>query len=102
MAIIATMTKHEDGSFTGVLTTLNVKANIRIAPVSKTSEDAPDYRVSAGANAEIGAGWTSMSKKNQEYVSCKLDDPSFPAPISCALVETPEGHVLVWSRKTEN
>ena len=32
MAIIATMTKHEDGSFTGVLTTLNVKANIRIAP----------------------------------------------------------------------
>jgi uncharacterized protein (DUF736 family) len=101
MAIIATMTKHEDGSYSGKLSTLAVKANIRIAPVDKTSEKAPDYRVTA-EGAEIGAGWTSTSKENQEYVSCKLDDPSFPAPISCALVQTPEGYVLVWSRKSEN
>lgn len=100
MTIIATMTKHEDGSYTGSVSTLAVKANIRIAPVDKTSEKAPDYRVTA-AGAEIGAGWTQMSKENQEYVSVKLDDPSFPAPISCALVQTPEGYALVWSRKPD-
>ena len=31
-------------------------------------------------------------------LSVKLDDPSFPAPIYASLVESDEGHSLIWSR----
>ncbi|MNE94905.1 hypothetical protein D3C80_1929240 [compost metagenome] len=32
------------------------------------------------------------------YLSVKLDDPSFPAPIYASLVEVDGGHSLIWSR----
>jgi uncharacterized protein (DUF736 family) len=33
------------------------------------------------------------------YISVKLDDPNFAAPILCRLVETDIGHALVWNRQ---
>ncbi|WP_156180163.1 DUF736 family protein, partial [Bradyrhizobium sp. LTSPM299] len=37
----------------------------------------------------------------REYLSVKLDDPSFPAPIYASLVkgEGDEGFILIWSRR---
>jgi uncharacterized protein (DUF736 family) len=97
MATIGTFTKNETG-FTGQIQTLGVKAKASISPVEKTGDTAPDYRVFAG-KVEIGAGWVRKSKNDREYVSVKLDDPSFAAPIYANLVEVDGQHELIWSRQ---
>ena len=96
MAIIGTFTK-QDNTYQGTLATLTVKAKVSIKPVEKTSEKAPDFRIFSG-NAEIGAAWSATSKEGHAYLSVKLDDPSFSAAILCRLIETDDGHSLVWSR----
>jgi uncharacterized protein (DUF736 family) len=96
MAIIGTFTKTDNG-FQGALATLTLKAKLSITPVEKTGEKAPDYRVYAGA-VEVGAAWSATSKEGKPYLSVKLDDPSFSAPVLARLIETDKGHALVWNR----
>jgi len=36
---------------------------------------------------ELGAAWEKVSNEGRDYLSVKLDDPSFPAPIHATLVE---------------
>jgi uncharacterized protein (DUF736 family) len=96
MAIIGTFTKTDNG-FQGALATLTLKAKLIITPVEKTGEKAPDYRVYAGA-VEVGAAWSATSKEGKPYLSVKLDDPSFSAPVLARLIETDKGHALVWNR----
>jgi len=49
---------------------------------------------------EFGAAWKKQSDKGNAYLSVKLDDPSFAAPIYASLVEA-EGEELslIWSRR---
>ena len=96
MTIIGTFTK-QDTNYQGAIATLTLKAKVTIAPIDKSSEHAPDFRVFAG-NAEIGAAWSTKSKAGKAYLSVKLDDPSFAAALQCRLVETEKGYSLVWSR----
>ena len=98
MTTIGTFTRDGD-SFTGTIATLALKAKVAIKPVTKTVENAPDYRVYA-AGVEIGAAWSKTSEGNKrEYLSIKLDDPSFADAIYCRLIgKTDDNHVLVWSR----
>lgn len=96
MAIIGTFTKQDSG-FQGAIATLVVNAKVTITPIEKTSEKAPDFRIFSG-KAEIGAAWSAKSKEGNAYLSVKLDDPSFAAPILGRLVETDKGHALVWTR----
>lgn len=97
MATIGTFTQQGDG-YTGSIKTLtlNVKA-AQLRPNDKTDEKAPDYRIFSG-QTEFGAAWKKTSQQNREYLSVKLDDPSFPAPIYASLVEVEGGHSLIWSR----
>jgi uncharacterized protein (DUF736 family) len=98
MAQIGTFTKGENGSLNGTIKTLtlNVKATIR--PSDKDNEKAPDYRVFAGT-VEFGAAWKKTSREDRQYLSVKLDDPSFAAPIYASLVEAEDGEQrLIWSR----
>ena len=99
MATIGSFTKSGDG-FTGSVKTLtlNVKATIR--PAERENEKAPDYRIFAGAT-EFGAAWKKTSNAGRDYLSVKLDDPSFPAPIYASLVDTEgdDGLSLIWSRR---
>ena len=98
MATIGSFTKAGDG-FTGSVKTLSINAKTSIKPADKTSDKAPDYRVYAGA-IEFGAGWKKTSNEGRNYLSIKLDDPSFPAPIYATLVEAEDGsHALIWSRR---
>ena len=97
MAIIGTLTKLDNSSYSGTLATLAVKAKVCIVPVEKSGDKAPDFRVYTG-NVEIGAAWSATSKEGKAYLSVKLDDPSFPKPILCRLVQTDTGHALVWTR----
>src|SRR5271165_1241979 len=50
--------------------------------------------------AEIGAAWSKRSTEGRDYLSVKLDDPSFNAPIYANLFddEDGEGFTLIWSR----
>ena len=97
MAIIGTFTK-QDNAYQGTIATLSVNAKATITPIEKTGEQSPDFRVIAGKSAEIGAGWSTTSKAGNAYISVKLDDPSFAAPIFCRLVESDKGHTLIWTR----
>ena len=98
MATIGTFTRQADGSYSGSIKTLslNVKA-AQLRPNEKTDEKAPDYRILAG-QTEFGAAWKRTSQQDREYLSVKLDDPSFPAPIYASQVEVDGGHSLIWSR----
>ena len=97
MATIGTFTRSGD-TFNGSVKTLSINAKTTIKPADKSSDKAPDYRVFAGANIEFGAAWKKTSQQNRDYLSVKLDDPSFPAPIYASLVEIDGGHSLIWSR----
>ena len=98
MATIGTFSMDEAGNYNGAIKTLtlNVKqATLRRA--EKTHEQAPDFRIFAGGT-EFGAAWKKTSRENRNYLSVKLDDPSFPAPIYASLVDADEGYSLIWSR----
>ena len=101
MATIGTFTKSNDGSsFVGTVKTVALNVKAKIAPVEKDNDKAPDYRIYAGAT-EFGAAWKKTSNAGRDYVSVKLDDPSFPAPIFASLVavEGKDEFVLIWSRR---
>jgi uncharacterized protein (DUF736 family) len=100
MATIGTFAKAENG-FTDMVKTLTLNVKARIAPSEKSNEKAPDFRIFAG-QTEFGAAWKKKSSEGREYLSVKLDDPSFPAPIYASLVEVEgeEGLSLIWSRRS--
>ena len=52
------------------------------------------------AKAEIGACWQKTSNEGRDYLSVKLDDPSFTAPIFANLFDDEDGksYNLIWSR----
>lgn len=99
MAQIGSFSRDASGAYAGTIRTLTLKVKATLRPVEKASESAPDYRVQADG-VEIGAGWTKAARDTgAEYVSLKLDDPSFPAPIFANLVQGDGGeHKLIWSR----
>ncbi len=97
MATIGTFTLS-DGAYSGAIKTLTLNVrNAQLRPNEKADDKAPDYRIFAGAT-EFGAAWKKTSQANREYLSVKLDDPSFPAPIYASLIETDDGFSLIWSR----
>jgi uncharacterized protein (DUF736 family) len=52
---------------------------------------------------EIGAGWKKQSVAKREYVSVKLDDPAFPAPVNARLVDDEDGNTsLYWTRPSDD
>ncbi|MQB07993.1 DUF736 domain-containing protein [Agrobacterium tumefaciens] len=103
MATIGTFTKSENGAgFSGTVKTLtlNVKT-VKFVPTEGDSERGPDFRIFAAAT-EFGAAWKKTARETgREYLSVKLDDPSFPAPIYASLVEVEDGsgQNLIWSRR---
>src|SRR3546814_7030601 len=50
----------------------------------------PTHRVFVG-RAEIGAGWAKQSNEGRDYLSLKLDAPSFAAPIYANLFDDEDG-----------
>lgn len=101
MATIGTFKSTANNEFTGEILTLSVQAkNVRIAPDTRANgENAPSHRVFVG-RAEIGAAWSKMSNEGRNYLSLKVDDPSFSNPIYANLFEDEDGdtHSLIWSR----
>jgi len=102
MANIGTFTRNETGAFIGEIVTLSFQAkNVRLVPeTNRANENAPSHRAFVG-RAEIGAAWPKRSAEHRDYLSVKLDDPSFPAPIYASLVkgEGDDSFTLIWSRR---
>ena len=96
--------KKSGNEYQGDIVTLNVQAKgVRIVPEANRSNDnAPSHRVFVG-RAEIGAAWSKQSNEGRDYLSLKLDDPSFTAPIFANLFDDPDGDsfTLIWSRSSK-
>ncbi len=99
MAKIGTFTK-DGGVYKGTIHSLTINVEVEIVPVEKTAEKAPDYRVYDLNGSECGAGWDKTTEQGTDYISLKLDDPSFSAPIYVSLFKA-EGRnefSLLWQR----
>ena len=103
MATIGTF-KKTGNDYTGEIVTLNLQTkNVRIvAEENRSNDNAPSHRVMVG-RAEIGAAWSKRSNEGRDYLSVKLDDPSFTAPIYANLFddENEDTFSLIWSRPTK-
>ena len=97
--------KKVGNDFQGEIITLNLNKAVRIIAEQNRSsnENAPSHRIFVG-RAEIGAAWSKRSEEGRDYLSLKLDDPSFNAPIYANLFddEGGEGYSLLWSRPRKN
>ena len=97
--------KKVGSDFQGEIVTLSVQAKgVRIVPeLSRTNDNAPSHRVYCG-RADLGAAWSKRSEEGRDYLSLKLDDPSFNAPIYANLFgdEDGESYTLIWSRPRRN
>lgn len=92
--------KKVGNEFQGEIVTLSVQTKgVRIVQETSRGDNAPSHRVYVG-RAEIGAAWSKRSNEGRDYLSVKLDDPSFNAPIYANLFddEDGEGFTLIWSR----
>jgi len=97
MAIIGNFT-FKDGKYNGKIQTLALNVGVGILPNSASGTDAPAYRVFAG-KTELGGAWQRTSDGDSDYLSVKLDYPSFTAPIYANLIEAEDGSFnLLWSR----
>ena len=98
MATIGTFASTGNG-FSGSIKTLNLNVKAKLVRIENPSDKGPHFRIFAG-NVELGAAWQKVSAEGRDYLSVKLDDPSFPAPIYATLIEVvgEEGLQLIWSR----
>lgn len=99
MATIGTFTQAGNGNFTGTIKTLTLNAKATLRPIDIEGDKAPNYRLAVGT-VECGAGWKKTSREGRDYISVKIDDPTFPAPIYATLSETDTAgeYALIWSR----
>jgi uncharacterized protein (DUF736 family) len=93
--------KKAGAEYQGEIVTLSVQTkNVRMVPeANRSGDNAPSHRVFVG-RAEIGAAWSKRSNEGRDYLSVKLDDPSFNAPIYANLFgdEETDEYTLIWSR----
>ena len=102
MAVIGIFTPAKDGGWIGNLHTLTMNIKLRFVPNDDRDNDqSPAFRIFAG-RSDLGAAWRQRTNGEdaREYLSVRLDDPSWPEPISAALFEMEEGKEarLVWNR----
>ena len=74
---IGYVTKQKDGSFKGILKTLNLRQPIAIIPNNAKAHDKqPDYHVYS-RGVPLGAAWTKKGKTSgNPYVSLRLSAPA--------------------------
>jgi uncharacterized protein (DUF736 family) len=103
MPVIGFFAPHKDGGWVGSIRTLTVNVKVRFIPNDdRDSEQSPAFHIYAG-QSELGAAWRKRTTGDgvREYLSVRLDDPTWPEPISAALFETDNGKEarLIWSRR---
>ena len=99
MTIIGAFTRQEDGSYSGTIQTLTFSIRAHFDPIPKRGDKSPDFRINSGL-IELGAAWKRPGDDGNAYLSVRLDDPSFAAPINCRLTKSgiEHGYSLIWER----
>jgi uncharacterized protein (DUF736 family) len=105
VANIGSFKKMDNGEYQGDIVTLSLQARgVRIVPeLNRSNEKAPTHRVFIG-RVEIGAAWAkTAAQSSRDYLSLKLDDPSFREAILANLTKDDEGdgYSLIWSRRND-
>lgn len=107
MQRIGSFTRAEDGIFEGRVLTLTVQIELKFVPnpdIEGLGSKLPDLIAFAVSNnAEIGAAWAKQEGKKPVFYTVRLDDPSWPAPLTAALFQNkvqPALYDLVWSRNS--
>ena len=106
--LIGKFTKDADG-YTGRIFNREWSGlAISIVPVPIKAGGGPDFLVlgssedladQGAVELELGAAWQKTSSKGRAYLSVKLDGPTLPNPVHCALIEQQDGSFgLVWNR----
>ena len=102
---LGTVTKIDD-RYEGMLNMLSLRTRIRILPnKSKSSDGAPDYRIFAAHNVELGGAWIKVSKTSgKTYLSLTLATPEFgPSKIHANLGhasgEDENTYAILWNPK---
>lgn len=106
MATIGTITRNDNGEFTGNVRTLTASTPIKLIPLGEAKSDrSPSHRVVTATGFEFGAAWTKNSKETgAEYMSLKLDTPELPTPIYANTGRMPGTEeqdgvlALIWNR----
>ena len=108
MATIGFVSKQEDGSYKGRLTTLSVDCDIKLAKnTQKTKPEHPDFRVLGRKDprstpVEIGAAWVRTNRDGDEYVSVSISAPEIGRRIYANLgkapgQDDPDVYALIWN-----
>jgi uncharacterized protein (DUF736 family) len=104
MTVIGTFTPTKDG-YAGTIRTLTLNSEVQIVATKiRKNEKMPQFRVLAG-HTEIGAAWRRTKEGSQDnYLRIVLNDPLFPRPVWCALLEATEDGIarLVWMPALRN
>ena len=96
MTQIGAFTKTKTG-FSGSIRTLTLDVELTIRPIEKSDADnAPDHRIFAADDREVGAAWSRSGEKAGDYLSITLDDPTFAQPLRAALFQS-ETDTKVWN-----
>jgi uncharacterized protein (DUF736 family) len=104
MATIGTFTASDNG-FVGSIKTLTLNIKARFAASEKENDKGPRLSHLRRRHRLCGAAWKKTAREtDSEYLSVKLDDPSFPAQIYASLVKVDgdEGFTLIWSRRNSD
>ena len=103
MPAIGYVQRQPDGSFTGAITMISVRADIRIVPNRGKTGDQPDYRVLAGP-AELGGGWIRTGEvSGREYVRVAMSAPElgdrtlYANVVRAAGQDDEDSFALLWS-----
>jgi uncharacterized protein (DUF736 family) len=92
--IIGTFTQAA-GKLSGTLSAYLGSAKVSFQP----NEKGPDFTLIDATGSELGIAWRRTSKAGKEYISVKLDSPTWPSPINAALFADKNGRSrLVWDR----
>ena len=105
MNIIGNFTKNGE-TYHGSIQTLPFSGPVTLEPVKeRINEDTPAFRMFSvpgrqRGRVQLAAAWKNVSEGGKEYLNVTLDEPSFPAPIFCRLIqlEGREDYSLIWSR----
>jgi uncharacterized protein (DUF736 family) len=91
--------------FEGVIHSAVLDIRVSVVPAETSeAEKAPDWRVHRGDDGdgpEIGAGWNESGERAGDYVSLRIDDPTFVQPIRAGLFQNandPASWSLRWNR----
>jgi len=101
MTTIGTFIRTDKDEYVGELISFTVRRDsLRIIPVNdRTGDKAPTHLMMDG-DIEVAQGWLNHTQDDRPYISFRIDDPGFVAPIYPGLYDRGDGHTfdLNWSR----